>query len=161
MLSLRLLPCSLAENLLWILLDRLADHLEHLELFLTDLALVACIGGMDKLRTLVLHGEVSTAAFGAFTGNSTKGPRCPSSCWLFQISFVTDKLTRLGVGCPLLTELDLGGLRFNDMYRLDVLISDVVRGHAHSLTVLKLPPTAAVLDAVSRCSKLKVSRQSA
>lgn len=130
-LSLRLLPC-LSENLLWIILDRLADHLQRLEVFVTDLGVLACIGGMDNLRSLVLHGE---------------------------ISFVSDKLSRLGSGCPLLTELDLGGLRFNDIYRLDVLIADVVRGHSDTLTSLKLPPSMAgsnVLGAVGRCTKLKV-----
>lgn len=129
--SLRLLP-GLPENVMWIVLDRLADHLRHLELFVTDLAVLACIGGMDNLLSLTLHGE---------------------------ISFVTDKLSRVGSGCQHLSELDLGGLRFNDIYRLDVLVADVVQGHVNTLTVLKLPPSmtsATVMDAVAECRKLKV-----
>ncbi|KAK3924902.1 F-box/LRR-repeat protein 14 [Frankliniella fusca] len=129
--TLRMLPGP-PENVLWIVLDRLAEHLRHLELFVTDLSVLACIGGMDNLLSLTLHGE---------------------------ISFVTDKLSRLGSGCAQLTELDLGGLRFNDIYRLDLLIADVVLGHTETLTVLKLPPSmtsAIVMDAVADCRKLKV-----
>jgi len=68
-------------------------------------------------------------------------------------------MLKLAEGCQQLESLDLGGLRFTDVYRLDQLLEAVVRGHSERLTTLKLPPTLTstlVLSAVASCAKLKV-----